>query len=72
MKKINLNVLGVILTPKELRNVTGGSIGCYVCHASCKGTNYDYMAYACCGSQCLDIFLEYCGDNGGGYGCEPM
>ena len=28
MKKINLNVLKIILTPREMKNVTGGSISC--------------------------------------------
>jgi len=53
-KKINLEGLKNVLSPKEMKNVKGGS--CDVCSTSCSGapcyvidfgTSY-FVAYECC------------------------
>ena len=36
-KKINLNELIKELSPKQMKNITGGSGGCQVCSSDCSG-----------------------------------
>ena len=67
-KKICLATLKILLTPKELKNVLGGSNGGYNCYCNCY-PNYTFTIWA---SNCEDVLAKLqngCSDGNGG-GCS--
>jgi len=57
MEKINLDLLKIVLTPKEMKNVTGGS-----CTVRCDGEDHDINCDSL--SDCESQAYALCGDGG--------
>ena len=57
MEKINLDVLKNVLTPKEMKNITGGS-----CAVDCKGSWHELNCDE--PSDCESQAYAVCGDSG--------
>ena len=57
MKKINFDLLKIVLTPKEMRDVTGGN-----CNVRCNNETFEIIcdSFLDCESQAY----AHCGDGG--------
>jgi len=62
MKKINLNGLKNVLSPKEMKNVKGGTYTCECTDHSAKATCYNSSLQACESDfeQYCEPYLPYC------------
>ena len=50
MEKINLDLLKIVLTPKEMKNITGGSASCHCMNGSV--VEVDECSLSKCQSAC--------------------
>ena len=66
MKKelISIDKLSKVLTPKEMKNITGGSYRCF-----CSSAGF-FNVYATSCSEALEGVSWVCGDYGGGCFCD--
>ena len=64
MNKINFRSLEAVLTPKEMKNILGGT-----CTVQCAGTTKVFSIDCCSMADCDDKAYVICGDSGWGTDC---